>query len=61
MGKSKSPAFVSNAFDLSDGGLWVGGSAPRGQRLVIGPFESDDCVVLEPTRKGYREKYCLDY
>lgn len=57
--KNTSPAFISNDFELSDAGLWVG-CVERGQRLIAGPFESDECVVLQPRSKGYRWKGCLD-
>ena len=58
--RNRSPALISDDFAVSNGGLWVG-SADRGQRLIAGPFESDACLVLQPTSKGYRWKGCLDY
>ena len=44
--------------DLSDGGFWVA-SVRKGNRLIAGTFESDDCVILEPHRKTYVVRACL--
>lgn len=56
--KRTAPSFLDEQLDLSDGGLWVG-TIKKGNRLIAGTFESDDCMILQPTRKGYVWKDCL--
>jgi hypothetical protein len=53
------PSFLDEQSDLSDGGFWVG-SVAKGNRLIAGTFESDNCIVLTPKRNGYAWKNCLE-
>src|SRR5947207_4637196 len=47
----RAPSFLDEQADLSDGGFWVG-SVPKGNRLIAGTFESDNCIILSPRRNG---------
>jgi hypothetical protein len=58
IGAKSAPSFLDEQSDLSDGGFWVG-SVRKGNRLVAGTLESDDCIILQPRRKGYVWKNCL--
>lgn len=53
--KRNIPAFFEEGWDLSDGGLIKGGGG-----ILAGPFESDNCVILRPRRKGYTVVDCID-
>ena len=53
------PSFLDEQSDLSDGGFSVG-SVGKGKRLIAGTFESDNCVVLQSSRRGYTWKNCLE-
>lgn len=53
--RSSLPNFLTEGVDLSTGGLVV----LSGNRLVAGVFQSDDCVVLRPSRNTYVMKTCL--
>ncbi len=59
VGSKSAPSFLDEQWDLSDGGFWVG-SVRKGNRLIAGTFQSDDCFVLQPRRRGYVWKDCLD-
>jgi len=62
MGTKRAPSFLDERSDLSDGGFWVG-SVRKGNRLIAGTFQSDDCIMLQPSRtrrKGYVWKNCLE-
>lgn len=59
IGTKSVPSFLDEQSDLSHGGFWVG-SVRKGNRLVAGTFESDDCIILQPRRKGYVWKNCLE-
>lgn len=53
------PAFTTDD-DLRSGGLFYKAKAkPREGRLIVGVFESDDCVILRPRGKTYVIKDCL--
>ena len=54
----RAPSFLDEQADLSDGGFWVG-SVPKGNRLIAGTFESDNCIILSLRRNGYTWKNCL--
>ena len=54
----RAPSFLDEQADLSDGGFWVG-SVPKGNRLIAGTFESDNCIILSSRRNGYTWKNCL--
>lgn len=53
--RPSSPAFFAQKIELSEGGLVV----RSGNRLVVGVFQSDDCVVLRPRGRTYVMKSCL--
>ena len=53
----RAPSFLDEQSDLSDGGFWVG-SVAKGNRLIAGTFESDNCIILQPRRKSYVWKNC---
>jgi hypothetical protein len=54
------PAFTTDD-DLRSGGLFYKAKAkPRDGRLLVGVFESDDCVILRPRGKTYVIKDCLE-
>ena len=55
LGKNSVPTYFSEGWDLSDGGLFEGGGG-----VIVGPFESDNCVILRPRRKKYVIKDCLE-
>jgi hypothetical protein len=59
VGTKSGPSFLDEQSDLSDGGFWVG-SVAKGNRLIAGTFESDNCIVLTPRRSGYAWKNCLE-
>ena len=53
------PAFTTDE-DLRSGGIFYKVKAkPREGRLIVGVFESDDCVILRPRGKTYVIKDCL--
>jgi hypothetical protein len=54
----RAPSFLDEQSDLSDGGFWVG-SVAKGNRLIAGTFESDNCIILQPRRKSYVWKNCV--
>ena len=54
-GKNAVPAYFSEGWDLSDGGLFPGDDG-----ILAGPFESDNCVILRPRRKTYVVADCLE-
>ena len=54
IGAKSIPAYFAQGWDLSDGGLFVGGGG-----VIAGPFESDNCVILRPRGKKYVIKDCL--
>ena len=58
IGTKSASSFFDEKSDLSDGGFWVG-SVGKGNRLIAGTFESDDCIILQPRRGGYVWKNCL--
>ncbi|MEW6130762.1 MAG: hypothetical protein AB1757_27280 [Acidobacteriota bacterium] len=47
------PSFLAEGLDLSTGGLFFGPPRPKPYRLVIGPFESDNTLLLIPKGKTY--------
>ena len=49
-----SPAFFKKGLDLEARGLFFGPPRPKPYRLVMGPFESDNTVVLVPYGRSYR-------
>ncbi|MDQ2975713.1 MAG: FG-GAP repeat protein [Acidobacteriota bacterium] len=54
------PAFTTDD-DLRSGGIFYKPKAkPREGRLIVGVFESDDCVILRPRGKTYLTKDCLE-
>lgn len=53
-GRNTAPAFFAEGVDLSDGGLVV----LPGDRLIIGVFQTDNCVVLWPRGGGYVMEDC---
>jgi hypothetical protein len=55
LGKNSVPAYFSEEWDLSDGGLFVGGGG-----ILAGPFESDNCVLLRPRGRKYVAEDCLE-
>ena len=55
VGKISSPAFFEEGWDLSDGGL-----SGCGVGVIVGPFESDNCVILSPRGKKYVIKDCIE-
>lgn len=55
VGKDYLPAFFEEGWDLSDGGLFEGEGG-----VMVGPFESDNCVILSPRGKKYVIKDCLE-
>ncbi|MDQ6652662.1 MAG: FG-GAP repeat protein [Acidobacteriota bacterium] len=53
------PAFTTDD-DLRSGGIFYKPKAkPKEGRLIVGIFESDDCVILRPRGKTYVLKDCL--
>ena len=54
VGKQSLPAYFTQNWDLSDGGLFDNGGG-----VMAGPFESDNCVILHPRGKKYVIKDCL--
>ena len=58
-GTISAPSFLDEQSDLSDGGFWVG-SMGKGNRLIAGTFESDNCIILQPRRNSYVWKNCLE-
>ena|ERR1022692_14855 len=48
------PAFVGSHSDLAGSGLSYGPPRPKPYRLVVGPFESDNTLILQPRGKTYR-------
>lgn len=48
------PAFVGLNGDLGRSALFFGPPHPRPYRLIFGPFESDNSLILKPHRKTYR-------
>lgn len=54
------PAFTMDD-DLSRGGLFYKAeNKPSDGRLIVGDFESDNCVILRPRGKTYLIKDCID-
>ena len=53
--KGNSPAYFADGWDLSDGGIFKSDVG-----VMVGPFESDNCVILHSTGKKYRAKDCLE-
>lgn len=55
VGKNSVPAYFAEGWDLSGGGLF-------GDKIgvVVGPFESDNCVILSKRGKSYVIKDCLE-
>lgn len=49
------PAYFEENWDLADGGLF---EAEKG--VVVGPFESDNCVILRPRGRRYVMVDCLE-
>ncbi len=49
------PAYFEEGWDLSDGGI-------SGDKtgVMVGPFESDNCVILRKRGKKYVMKDCLE-
>lgn len=54
-GTGNVPAFFEDGWDLSDGGLFDGEGG-----VMVGPFESDNCVILIPRKKKYVIKDCME-
>lgn len=52
--RTHAPAFFAEGIDLNDGGLVV----LPGDRLIIGVFQSDNCVVLWPRGGEYVMEDC---
>jgi hypothetical protein len=48
------PAFVGPHDDLGRSALFFGPPRPKPYRLVVGPFESDNTLILKPHGKTYR-------
>ncbi len=55
IGKNTVPAYFGEGWDLSDGGLFEGSDG-----ILVGPFESDNCVILRPRRKTYVVAACME-
>lgn len=55
VGKNSVPAYFTEEWDLDDGGLFKGGGG-----VMVGPFESDNCVILRPRGKKYVIKDCIE-
>jgi hypothetical protein len=54
------PAFTTDD-DLSSGGIFYRPkNRPREGRLIVGVFESDACVILQPRGRTYLVKDCSD-
>jgi hypothetical protein len=54
------PAFTEDA-DISDGGIFYNPqNPPRGFRLAVGTFESDNCVIVRPRGQSYVTRACLE-
>jgi hypothetical protein len=47
------PAFLEKQLDLKYRGLFFGPPRPRPYRLLVGPFESDNGILLLPAGKTY--------
>ena len=59
LARNSVPAFTTDD-DLRSGGIFYKPKAkPREGRLIVGVFESDDCVILRPRGKTYVIKDCL--
>jgi hypothetical protein len=49
------PSFYVDRVEISDGGLVF----RPDKRLVMGVFQSDDCIILQPRGRRYVRKDCL--
>lgn len=49
------PAYLTQGWDLDDGGLFDAGGG-----VMVGPFESDNCVILRARGKKYVIKDCIE-
>lgn len=60
LARNNVPAFTTDD-DLRSGGLFYKAKAKaREGRLIVGVFESDDCVIVRPRGKTYVTKDCLE-
>jgi hypothetical protein len=58
--RATKPTFTEDA-DISDGGIFYNPqNPPRGFRLAVGTFESDNCVIFSPRRQSYVTRACLE-
>ena len=55
VGKNSVPAYFTEGWDLSDGGIFGDKTG-----VMVGPFESDNCVILRQRGKSYVIKDCLE-
>jgi hypothetical protein len=54
------PTFTEDA-DISNGGIFYNPqNPPRGFRLAVGTFQSDDCVIFSPRGRTYLGRACLE-
>lgn len=53
--KNSVPAYFEEGWDLSDGGIFGDKTG-----VMVGPFESDNCVILRKRGKSYVIKDCLE-
>ncbi|MDQ3747502.1 MAG: hypothetical protein M3367_00590 [Acidobacteriota bacterium] len=53
--KNSVPAYFSEGWDLSDGGLFGDKTS-----VMAGVFESDDCVIFRKSGKKYVTKGCIE-
>lgn len=60
-GNNGSPSFLIEEADMSDGGFFYNKATKPGKGLLVfGTFETDNCVILLPRKKGYVLKHCMD-
>jgi len=56
-GRSSVPAYIDENADLSVMGFFYGG---RGSHLLLGEFQSDNCVIFKPLGRTYKGRPCLE-